>query len=117
MTNAKDVEAGFSRLLRLVKNRGLPGVSRAKGPPLALMVADIAFASLHDAATLALACPKHQKVLLMDISPDVYFETEQQVGQNLVLVNLTAIGDEELSLRLHDAWEYVAPDNLRKYVD
>ena len=72
---------------------------------------------LHDETVLALACPRHQKVLLMDISPKVYFETEQQVGQNVVLVHLDKIDDEELSLRLHDAWEYVAPDNLRKYVD
>lgn len=117
MTDARDLEDAFSRVVQLVDQRGLPGVSRSDGTSPALVVADSTLVELQDPAVLALACPRHQKVLLMDISPKVYFETEQQVGQNIVLVHLDQIDDEELSLRLHDAWEYVAPDNLRKYVD
>ncbi len=117
MTDAKDLGRAFARIVQLVDQRGLPGVSRSSGASPALLVADSTLAELQDETVLALACPRHQKVLLMDISPKVYFETEQQVGQNIVLVHLDKIDDEELSLRLHDAWEYVAPDNLRKYVD
>ncbi|MBB4053687.1 hypothetical protein GGR20_003349 [Devosia subaequoris] len=117
MTDAKDLERAFDRVVQLVEQRGLPGTSRSSGTSPALLVADSTLAALQDEAVLALACPEHQKVLLMDISPKVYFETEQQIGQNVVLVHLDRIDDEELSLRLHDAWEYVAPDNLRKYVD
>jgi hypothetical protein len=117
MSDTKDTATSLARLLRLVEARGLPGVSRSSGPTPTLSVADSPFASTLDAATLALACPNDQKVLLMDISPDVYFETEQQVGQDLLLVHLDRISDEELSLRLHDAWEFVAPDHLRREVD
>jgi hypothetical protein len=117
MSDTKDLATLLARLLRLVEARGLPGVSKASGQSPALLVTDASFASIADATTLALACPSDQKVLLMDISPDLYFETEAQVGQDIVLVRLDRISDEELSLRLHDAWEFVAPDHLRRKVD
>ena len=117
MSDTKDLATTLARLLRLVEARGLPGVSKTSGQSPGLMVTDASFASIADAATLALACPSDQKVLLMDISPDLYFETEAQVGQDIVLVRLDRISDEELSLRLHDAWEFVAPDHLRREVD
>lgn len=117
MSDTKDFATLLARLVRLVEARGLPGVSTPPGQAHALVVADALFASIADPATLALACPIDQKVLLMDISPDLYFETEEQVGQDLVLVRLDRISDEELSLRLHDAWEFVAPDHLRREVD
>ena len=117
MSDTKDLANTLARLLRLVEARGLPEISGPSGATPALSVADAPFARIADTTTLALACPNDQKVLLMDISPDVYFETEQQVGQDLVLVRLDRISDEELSLRLHDAWEFVAPDHLRRLVD
>ncbi|MCP8882032.1 hypothetical protein NIM87_00780 [Devosia sp. XJ19-1] len=118
MTDAQDLERGLARLVRQIADRRLPGVARAvhEGAP-ALLVDDSPFATMLDATTVALACPADQKVLLMDISPDLYFETEAFIGRNLVLLRLDRVDDEELSLRLHDAWEYVAPNRLRKYVD
>ena len=117
MSDTKDIAAVLTRLLRLVEGRGLPAVSKPSAQQPELAVANVPFATIAGPTTLALACPNDQKVLLMDISPDVYFETEQQVGQDLVLVRLDQITDEELSLRLHDAWEFVAPDHLRRNVD
>jgi len=115
MPDPKHLERGLARLNRLVEARGLPGVVPAthEAAP-ALAVAGTALAWLVDANTLALACPVDQKVLLMDISPDLYFETEQQVGKDVMLIHLDRIGDEELSLRLHDAWEFSAPEKLKK---
>ena len=113
-----DLEKGLSRLLRLAGERQLPGMARADqqdGPTL--QVVDRVMATVRDPVTLALACPNDQKVLLMDISPDLYFETEEQVGRDVMLIRLDRIGDEELSLRLHDAWEFVAPDKLKRLVD
>ena len=117
MSDTKDLATLLARLVRLVEARGLPGVSKPSGKQPALAVGDMPFASITEPTTLALPCPNDQKVLLMDISPDLYFETEEQVGQDCVLVRLDRISDEELSLRLHDAWEFVAPDNLRRKVD
>lgn len=117
MSDTEDLATLLARLVRLVEARGLLSVSKSSDEPPALLVADAPFARISDATTLALPCPNDQKVLLMDISPDLYFETEAQVGQDLVLVRLDRITDEELSLRLHDAWEFVAPDHLRRKVD
>ena len=59
-----------------------------------------------------LHCPDEQKALLMEISPEIYFETPHYVGHAVVLIRLGAIGDEELALRLEDAWRFKAPARL-----
>jgi hypothetical protein len=70
------------------------------------------FADLVDAETLALQCPPEQKALLLDMSPDIYFETEQYVGLGAVLVRLGRISDEELAIRLENSWRHKAPKDL-----
>lgn len=118
MASAKELQAGLDRLIQLAEQRQLPAiqVSTSEGTP-ALKVVDTTFVRLADPRTAVLQCPNDQKVLLMEISPDLYFETDDFVGQDAMLVRLDRISDEELSLRLHDAWEYVAPQRLKKDVD
>lgn len=108
-----DLERVFARIESLAAARGLPGVSRSTsfGMP-ALNVHDQFFARLEDADTLVLLCPAEQKALLMEISPEIYFETDQYIGQPAVLIQLAVISDEELSLRLEDAWHFKAPTTL-----
>ena len=105
----------FSRIEQLAKARGLPGVARSTthGTP-SLRVRDKSFVRLKDSGTLVLLCPAEQKALLMEISPDIYFETEHYVGYPAVLIRLDAISDEELSLRLEDAWRFKAPRKLAR---
>ncbi len=115
MTDQSDPNASLARLLRLAEQRGLAGVemtTATNGP--ALHVADTAFVQVADAATAMLHCPADQKVLLMEISPDLYFETDDLVGRDIMLIRLDRISDEELSLRLHDAWMFKAPERLKK---
>jgi hypothetical protein len=111
MTN--DLDQIFTRIEQLAGVRGLPGVARSTsyGTP-ALKVRDKSFVRLKDSATLVLLCPSEQKTLLMEISPDIYFETDHYVGYPAVLIRLDAIADEELSLRLEDAWRFKAPKKL-----
>ncbi len=112
--NENNAGAAFERVKALCAERGLPQVEHATsyGTP-ALKVRDTTFARLLDDSTLVLQCPEEQKSLLMEISPDIYFETDHYVGHPVVLVRLDAIGDEELSLRLEDAWRFKAPETLR----
>ena len=114
MTDTANIDAGFARLLRLAQARNLQGVeaSTSDGAP-ALKVGGTDFVHMLDALTAVLQCPVDQKVLLMGISPDIYFETEHYVGDDAMLVRLDIIDDEELSLRLHDAWTFRAPENLK----
>lgn len=115
MTGQSDPNASLERLVRLAQQRGLAGVGTTGGTgDPALHVADTAFVQLVDASTAMLHCPTDQKVLLMEISPDLYFETDDLVGRDVMLIRLDRISDEELSLRLHDAWMFKAPERLKK---
>jgi hypothetical protein len=106
-----DLDAAFARILALAEARGLPGLARSTsyGTP-ALKVGSQSFCRLKDARTLVLPCPAEQKTLLMEISPEIYFETDHYVGWPAVLVRLDVIADEELSLRLEDAWRSKASE-------
>jgi len=108
-----DLDAAFERIHGLARARDLPGLAAATsyGTP-ALKVASKTFCRLKDAATLVLLCPAEQKTLLMEISPEIYFETDHYVGWPAVLIRLDAIADEELSLRLEDAWRFKASKRL-----
>jgi hypothetical protein len=103
-----DLDQVFTRIEHLAQARRLPAVMRASSEGLpSLKVGGKTVARLKDAATLVLLCPSEQKTLLMEISPGIYFETDHYVGYPAVLIRLDTVGDEELSLRLEDAWRFV----------
>ena len=108
-----DLDQSFGRIEQLAPASRLPGTTRetSYGTP-SLTVKGKSFVRLKDPETLVLMCPDDQKALLMDISPDIYFETEHYVGHSAVLIRLSAITDEELALRLEDAWRFKAPPQL-----
>ena len=115
MEPSSGIKAAFERLASLAEARKLPGVERGtRYNTPALLVAGAPIVRLLDPATAVLQCPVDQKVLLMDISPDLYFETDHYVGYDAMLIRLDRISDEELSLRLHDAWMFKAPERLKK---
>ncbi|WP_127752945.1 MULTISPECIES: MmcQ/YjbR family DNA-binding protein [unclassified Devosia] len=113
MAASEALDQVFVRIERIATQRALPGVERSTsyGTP-ALKVNGATFTRLKDEETLVLLCPEEQKALLMEISPEIYFETDHYVGWPAVLVRLERISDEELSLRLEDAWRSKAPANL-----
>ncbi|WEK05894.1 MAG: MmcQ/YjbR family DNA-binding protein [Candidatus Devosia phytovorans] len=108
-----DLDRAFTRIEKLAEARALPGLSRSTsyGTP-ALKVKDKSFVRLREPDVLVLLCPPEQKTLLMEISPETYFETEHYIGHAAVLIRLDRISDEELSLRLEDGWRHKAPKAL-----
>jgi len=110
---SNDLDEAFARIEQLAEARDLPGVTRSTsyGTP-ALKVRDKSFMRLREPKVLVLLCPPEQKTLLMEISPETYFETEHYVGHAAVLIRLARIGDEELSLRIEDGWRHKAPKSL-----
>lgn len=106
-------EVAVERLIRLGRALQLPETSEGTsyGTP-ALLVKGKAFARLKDAETLVLHCPPEQKDLLMEMAPEVYFETDHYKGWAAVLIRLAAIPDAELSQRLADGWRHRAPKRL-----
>ncbi len=110
MTEQFNPQIGLDRLQRLVGKHNLPCAT----DDTTMAVEGAHFAHLLDTSILALHCPVDQKVLLMEISPDIYFETDQHIGRDIMLIRLDRISDEELALRLHDAWTFRAPEKLKQ---
>ena len=108
-----DRSAAIERLKRLVDKLGLREVtwSTSFGDP-SLKLRDKALLVVKEPEVLYLPCPLEQKELLMEMAPDIYYQTDHYKGWPGLLVRLDRIGDEELGLRLEDAWRYRAPKKL-----
>lgn len=111
MTQVNETEIG--RLLRLCAALRLPEViqSTSYGAP-SIKVRDRNFASVRGPQEMVLHCPIEHKELLMEMAPEIYWQTDHFKGWPGLLVRLEVIGDEELSLRLEDAWRFRAPKQL-----
>ncbi len=111
MHSSRETEIG--RLLRLCAERGLLEVSQSTsyGAP-SLKVKAKNFASVRGAQEMVLHCPLEQKDLLMEMAPHIYWQTDHFKGWPGLLVRLEVITDEELSMRLEDAWRFRAPKKL-----
>jgi hypothetical protein len=107
------VEKAMDRLIRLSKKLALAEVEvgTTYGSP-ALRVHDRPFVSITADDMMVLHCPLEMKEMLMEMAPDIYFQTDHYKGWPGLLVRLEVIGDEELSLRLEDAWRFKAPKKL-----
>lgn len=106
-------QKAFDRLVQLSEHLKLEDVTigTTYGAP-ALRVHDRPFASIKADDLMVLHCPREMKEMLMEMAPDIYFQTDHFRGWPGLLVRLDVIGDEELSLRLEDAWRFKAPKKL-----
>ena len=106
-------ESEIERMLRLCEKLGLPQViqSTSYGAP-SIKVKTKNFASVRGPQEMVLHCPLEQKELLMEMAPDIYWQTDHYRGWPGLIVRLDVIEDEELSLRLEDAWRFRAPKKL-----
>jgi hypothetical protein len=108
-------EREIDRMRRLCAERGLPDVneSTSYGAP-SLKVKTKNFASVRGPNEMVLHCPLEQKDLLMEMAPDIYWQTDHFKGWPGLLVRMEIISDEELGLRLEDAWRFRAPKRLQE---
>jgi hypothetical protein len=106
-------DALLARLQRLSQH--LPGVETGTsyGTP-ALKVAGKLFLRIKDAETLVLMAPLDEKERLIEMAPDIYYETDHYRGWPALLIRAAAIDDAELQHRITEAWRYKAPAKLRK---
>jgi hypothetical protein len=58
---------------------------------------------------MVLHCPLDVKEMLMEMAPEIYFQTPHFEGWPGLMVRLDVIGDEELMLRIENAWRFKAP--------
>lgn len=106
-------QTSLDRLLRLAGKLNLAEVEvgTSYGKP-ALKVRGHGFVSLKEDDIMVLHCPLEMKEVLMEAAPDIYYQTPHYHGWPALLVRLDAIDDEELGLRLEDAWRFRAPRTL-----
>ena len=64
------------------------------------------------ADALAVRVDPDEKPLLIETSPDVYFQTPHYHGEPIVLVRMERIDAEELRDRIEDSWLLRAPKRL-----
>ncbi|ARM87468.1 hypothetical protein RHEC894_CH01129 [Rhizobium sp. CIAT894] len=107
---ADTVAAIFERLKRLAAEAGLLDVeeSTSYGNP-ALKVGGKSFAAVKNAETIVISISLDDKDHLLEMAPDIYFQTDHYVGWPHLPVRATMISDEELRLRLTGAWLFRAP--------
>ena len=112
-TGHGDRKAAIARLSRLIEALSLEEVelSTSYGDP-SFKVRGKAMVTIKEPGILYLPCPLPIKEVLIEMAPDIYYETEHYKGWPGLLVRLDAIGDEELGLRLEDSWAYRAPRSL-----
>ncbi len=77
-----------------------------------LKVRGKSFCRLKDADTLVLLCPMEEKELLMELQPDIFFETDHYKGWPAVLARLSRMDAERLKHHLERAWRVKAPKRL-----
>lgn len=65
-----------------------------------------------DGGGLAVRVEREEKQLILDSSPDVYFASPHYAGYPGVQIRLELVDDEELRMRLEDAWLIQAPKRL-----
>lgn len=117
MTSA-DIDTVFDRLQRLATEAGLPEVEIGTnyGTP-ALKVGGKAFVSVKNAETIVLAIPIADKEPLIEMAPEIYYQTDHYRGWPSLPLRAAVIGDDELRQRLADAWRFRAPRKLRASFD
>ena len=103
----------FTRLIRLTEEAGLPGVEQSTtyGNP-ALKVGGKAFVSVKNNETLVLSIAIPDKEHLLEMAPEIYFQTDHYKGWPSLPVRAAAIGDDELRGQLVNAWLFRAPKKL-----
>ena len=114
MTSNIDMDAIVERLQRLMAQAPLPAVEPGThyGLP-AFKVGGKAFVTVRNNETIVLALPIDRKEQLIEMAPEIYFQSDHYVGWPALLMRIAAIGDEELQLRLIESWRFRAPKKLR----
>jgi hypothetical protein len=112
--SVRDLSRDLKRVKRLVAAAKLSGVEEglSYGQP-SLKAGGKFLARVREPDVLVLNCALEEKDILMQINPDVYFETDHYKGWPAVLIRLSKIDDEELTHRLIAAWQMQATKRTR----
>jgi hypothetical protein len=106
-------ETDFERIVRLAEAAGLPEVTVGTSyGTSALEVRGKSFVRMKERGVLVAMCALEEKEMLIELAPDLYFETDHYKGWPAMLVRLDVISDQDLTQRLIAAWRQKAPKRL-----
>ena len=110
---SEDLSAAFAPVRAALAVAGWPETEESTwfGTP-SLKVRGKSFVRLKDADTLVLMCPLEEKELLMQMEPEVFFETDHYKGWPAVLARLSQMDGVTLRHRLARSWRLKAPKRL-----
>ena len=104
---------GFSAIYERLKQavRELPDIveTTSYGTP-ALKAGKKLLTRVKDAETAVVMCPLDEKEMLLQVAPDIYFETDHYKGWPALLVRMNAVSDDELRHRLERTWLTQVPN-------
>jgi hypothetical protein len=108
-----DLDAAFAPIGAVAEALNLPDVEEGTsyGTP-ALKVRGKLLVRPKDAETLVVRCPMDEKELLMELEPEVFFETDHYKGWPAVLVRLSRVEPAKLRRLIERAWRMQAPKRL-----
>lgn len=106
----RDLSPELARVKQLIKAAKLEGVEEGLSYGLPCLKAFGKFMTrVREPGVLVLMCARDEKEMLMEVNPEVYFETDHYKGWPAVLIRLPKISDRELQHRLENAWRLQAP--------
>jgi hypothetical protein len=107
------VDTIFARLKRLSAEANLPDVeeSTSYGNP-ALKVGGKSFATVKNNETIVLCISIDDKERLIEMAPEIYYQTPHYIGWPYMPLHAAMISDAELKERLIGAWRFRAPKRL-----
>jgi hypothetical protein len=108
-----DLRAAFAPVRAALKAAKWPETEEALwyGTP-SLKVRGKGFCRLKDGETLVLLMPMEEKEMLLELEPEIFFETAHYKGWPAVLARLPRMDAKMLGHRLDRAWRQKAPKRL-----
>lgn len=108
-TRSEGIDRAFGWMRAIMRELDLPGTTEGVmfGHPC-LRVRGKSFIGSKDGRALVVHCPIEEKEVLLQVAPDMYFETDHYRGYPAILVRAEHISREELSLRIERGWRMSA---------
>jgi hypothetical protein len=108
-----DFTPTFEKLCAISRAKGWPGVEEGQswGTP-ALKVKGKMLVRVREPGILVILCSLEKKQMLMQVAPEIYFETPHYNGYPAVLVRMDNIDPEELAEHIEITWRELAGKKL-----
>ncbi|MDX2142966.1 MAG: hypothetical protein SFV19_06405 [Rhodospirillaceae bacterium] len=118
LPKAAATPADLKKMRAAAKATGLPGIEESPwfNRPT-LKVAGKWLICARQAGVYVFVCPLAEKDLLIEMAPDIYFDTDHHAGYAAVLAWADKIAPKDLADRIARAWRIQAPKTLQQTFD